>query len=97
MEAGTSHHIHDVGPGFIEGMMPIANVPPGFEAVAAWRRAEESAKNGNPKKAKFLEKRKTYEYHEYPQNVPSDELDEDVPVVRNTCTNEIDCDSDDDN
>ena len=55
MEAGTSHHIHDVGPGFIEGMMPIADMPPGFEAVAAWRRAEELAKNGNLKKAKKVD------------------------------------------
>ena len=55
MEAGTSHHIHDVGPGFIEGMMPIADVPPGFEAIAARRRAEELAKNDKLKKAKKVD------------------------------------------
>ena len=55
LEAIMSCHIHDVAPGFVEGMMPIADVPPGFEAIAARRRAEELAKNGNPKKAKKVD------------------------------------------
>ena len=45
------------------------------------------------KKAKFLEKRKTYEYHEYPAKTCSDELDDDAEKTRSNHNSEIDCGS----